>query len=152
MREFVRGWRRKVGGVLLLAAVAFAGMWIRSNVRIDAVHFAIGARDHSIYSLLGGVTWQSYDLVPWPSSAAPIPWAQFKEAGSKKIEDVTGPETNSLTDFADGDTGLPDQRHWTAYYWWVVSPLTLLSAFLILWPVKRATKPTTSTCGEHDPQ
>ena len=51
MREFFRGWRRKVGCITLVMACAFVGGGIRSGVVFDRIAFAIGTRQHEITSI-----------------------------------------------------------------------------------------------------
>jgi hypothetical protein len=44
MREFFKGWRRKAGTVLLLMAVAFTAVWVRSRSISDVLLVPIGTR------------------------------------------------------------------------------------------------------------
>lgn len=43
MREFLRGWRRRIGVLALVLACAFMGGWVRSYSEDDGFYFA-GAR------------------------------------------------------------------------------------------------------------
>src|ERR1043165_1690543 len=47
MRAFFKGWRRKVGFLVLAITVSVAGIWVRSFVVID--HFWISPSETSTY-------------------------------------------------------------------------------------------------------
>jgi hypothetical protein len=51
MREFFRGWRRKVGIVLLGLVCAVFGMWMRSRVVYDAISFWTGHQQQAVITV-----------------------------------------------------------------------------------------------------
>ena len=67
MREFFKGWRRKVGCVALVTVWALtASMWIRSfTVRQMLLSFDVGNRRITVFSHNGGLTTWEVRLVDW---------------------------------------------------------------------------------------
>ena len=120
MREFFNGWRRKVGCVLLVMALAVTGAWIRSVVVADTFLFAIGNQQYMAFSCDGTVEWFS-----WP--VAPSVGPQFITRSVSLFDAKFGWETLGLH-------GARLHHHdSTIEYWMLSPPLTLLSAYLILW-------------------
>jgi hypothetical protein len=119
MREFFRGWRRKIGVMPLVVACAFMAGWVRSQALFDQ----IAARGNLFLSNGGCVVW---DWKGWGGSDSSI----------------TDWYSNMATPFDEdwylGSDGvrLP--------YWAIVIPLTLLSAHLLL-SKPRPRKPPEST-------
>eukprot|EP00456_Euglypha_rotunda_P016931 TRINITY_DN156_c0_g1_i5.p2 TRINITY_DN156_c0_g1~~TRINITY_DN156_c0_g1_i5.p2 ORF type:complete len:127 (+),score=12.56 TRINITY_DN156_c0_g1_i5:105-485(+) len=123
MREFFRGWRRKAGCATLLMACALAGLWIRTTVVADFIqleHLAFG-------TTRGGIYWayfqakQNWDWETTPESTL------RSSFGNMSLAEILRDELSS------------EMHYGYALYWWLVLPITLLSAYLILWkPRKRA--------------
>ena len=71
MREFFRGWRRKVGVVTLVVALTLMAMWLRSYLFNDEVLFPCGQSTwfvssiHSRLSLGRQTPSHSSDRVEW---------------------------------------------------------------------------------------
>jgi hypothetical protein len=123
MYTFFHGWRRKAGVVSLLIAIAMIGGWIRSRFILDCVQLRDRDSMHQLDSFCGCVRWLRFDLVPQArrnNLASPF-WA------SRPI------------DIRQGQVGFRwDQDNWAVPFWSITLPLTLLSAYLILWkPRKR---------------
>ena len=127
MRELFKGWRRKAGCVTLVMACVITSLWMRSYYLCDDVWFQIGSRTHMITSLRGGIGWSSWDYVM---------------ADSGLITRDLSREPNLVgIPFRDYMKRWDNQRryaswnvwYWYAYYWQCCVPLTLLSAYLILW-------------------
>ena len=57
MRDFYRGWRRKVGIVTLVMACVFMGVWVRSLVYLDIVYVQGLGHFHELISTEGTVHW-----------------------------------------------------------------------------------------------
>lgn len=147
MREFFQGWRRKVGCVVLVVACVLASAWIRSVYVADLVTVQLGSfralvlsgnhqagifilRDTPVdvfirhrRDLLAGVheIWEfdrtrSFDsrLLAFQSLNADLLYVTYG------------------VDSSTSQTTVP-----LILYWPIVIPLTLLSAYLILWPQRR---------------
>ena len=110
MGDYFKPLRRKIGVLkLVMACVAMAG-WVRSNSTRDQI--IVQDAGFGIWSVLGGIQWNwkyTYevpgDAVEW--SSVPIAQAQMK--------------------YLTPEYGWP-----TVWYWQIVIPLTLLSAYLLL--------------------
>ena len=131
MREFFKGWRRKVGCVTLVMACAVATAWVRSELNyLDDYFFTLGMRDHNIMSGYGRMTWWSWD----------------GEAGnrSRPVFAISPYETERVQ-----ERGMALQRCYpdrnfkevTVPYSLIVLPPTLLSAYLLLWKPRTKPKP-----------
>ena len=76
MREFFKGWKRKLGCVTLVTACLLMGMWIRSQRIHDAYSFGFNHHQQAIISFDGRLTWWSYNLA-WHES----PYHHFGSEG-----------------------------------------------------------------------
>ncbi len=126
MRDFFHGWRPKTACLLLGLAIVLMGAWLRSLVVRDVVKFSPSPHEtvHYFVSADGSFRWTRRDIIGgYPASS----WR------SDNLESL--PQWNLS---AEGDL----QRTWTIRYWSVAIPLTLLSAYLILWKPQNA-KPVT---------
>jgi hypothetical protein len=136
MSTYFQSWRRKVGCATLVMACLLAGLWLRSVTIVDDVFIAPSRAALVMFSSersrVGGsldVSGAFTPLVQW--SARPVSW-----------------ENNSFG-YVDDDYSLrwggidigassnQDFMFCVAPYWTIVLPLTLLSAYLILWTPKR---------------
>ena len=128
MHEFFKGWRRKAGCIALVMACAVSGVWIRSFVICDRLWLNMPERSKLVYSVGGSIGCQARNYHhEWPI----VSWDQLKfaEAGQVLRESDT-------TEFwrSDGES-------WMITHWILLLPLTLLSAYLILWnPRKEASR------------
>jgi hypothetical protein len=68
MREFFRGWRRKVGCVTLVMTCALMGLWMRSIRTFDEVLVGIGNAKYFVSSAQGGFGL----LIDEPSGRSPV--------------------------------------------------------------------------------
>jgi len=141
MREFFKGWRRKVGCIVLAMACVLAGAFARSLTRLDQIYFngaksnlviasgdqklilMIGGRFNSVYHDISGtrnriwqLTWSDEELLP---SRDPINWYQHPAFRVDFVSNVDGDKMATIS------------------YLSIVLPLTLLSAILILWPRRK---------------
>lgn len=120
MREFFRGWRRKVGGFALVMACVFTGMWVRSYVVCDAVgHFDAAGDLRQLTSVSGWLVllYSPYQGDPPPPLAV---WAW---------------DTIAADSFRGG-AGCSDEELPIPYLL-LALPTTLISAYLILWKPKQ---------------
>jgi len=56
MRDFFKGWRRKIGVLTLGLACAFAAAWIRSEVTCDSIQVIINGHKYRLYSYKSSLT------------------------------------------------------------------------------------------------
>ena len=124
MREFFRGWKRKLGCVtLVMACLAMAG-WTRSYSVEDRI--VVEDAGYRISSVFGRIqwTWKYYHEVP----SQMIKWHR---------QDVrTIPPEYEGPDYRNYDQELS--------YWVIVIPLTALSCFLLLKKPKTPTQKKTA--------
>jgi hypothetical protein len=139
MREFFRGWRRKIGVLTLLMACVFAAGWVRSFTVTDLFVFAVGQNQTDILgSLKGSFGWQTtHQEAPHPISIYPT-WIRSDNLTAKSLE--AGGEAEGIRwrwRFLGFDGGYLDIDSTKAAfvsvpYWSIVLPLTAISAFLLL--------------------
>lgn len=125
MREFFKGWRRKVGCVALLMAVAVFGIWMRSRIVLDDILFTFGDRQISIASFGGCCLWWSWsrrDGDVSRNSWTAIPLNQLDEDELLRTHEEIREELQQR-----------QPMELAIFYLLLVLPLTLLSAYLILW-------------------
>lgn len=132
MREFIRGCRRKAGCTTLVMALVASGMWLRSYVAVDWGHLSTGSIN---------VGFQSFDGYLYlyanrgPGFYSPIRW------GSQPLEAVGVSLTANASRW----------RNPLIPFWSFTIPLTLLSAYLILWtPRKRKAEPEVHDARLHE--
>jgi hypothetical protein len=131
MYTYFHGWRRKAGLVTPVMACATMGAWFRSFVLCDAIVVRSGTRwVDAIVADAGHLMWADIcDVAPDPL----IQWKQFPMAMFRDQESI---EWHKLGfSFAIGEFRSPKTaagRIWSAPYYALVSPLTLLSAYLLL--------------------
>jgi len=151
MGEFFTGWRRKVGCVTLMMALAFARGWVRSPLYNDAVEFECGNLFLTLASNQNGLWWVTSEL---PGG--------FYQPGILRGKSQTFALPGHRSPFSDDPFGhltrwfwVTEQRwdwggfHYGRYcderpiggirltfriipHWSIVWPLTLLSAWLLL--------------------
>lgn len=151
MREFLQGWRCKTGLVTLAMALLLAAEWGRSHVVVDDITCVAQQAFQQFYSAHGRICWKRVSPYPYD---LPAEW---------KTHDATKRGTGSVTDgwdmtkvdwywecagieFVRGTNkasyarGHPKSRaeEWIIPYWSLVLPLTLLSAWLILFKPRPA--------------
>ncbi|MBS0201956.1 MAG: hypothetical protein JSS49_03590 [Planctomycetes bacterium] len=145
MYAVFHGWRRKAGCGTLVMALAVMSGWIRSGSIRDQVIFPYA--DFETVSLI------SFDRS--------LLWGRHHDERFKSTIKLpvcaNSPLGTTFVSFFDNESGVEwywqwcgfgvgEVRHktmrdllkfWIIPYWSIVSPLTLLSAYLILWPGKR---------------
>jgi hypothetical protein len=145
MREFFRGWRRKVGCVSLVMACAVMGMWARSFGKIDQLRVSA----FSVMSIRGtvGVIRSTHPLPGSQPTYSPFPVSEILNSQPDENGNYPdwwgGMDVNQRWDLAGFHFGQridPDQQSIIQLgfpHWSLASPLTLLSAYLILWKPRR---------------
>lgn len=123
MREFLKPHRRKLGVVTLLMTCMFMGMWTRSFYVEDMV--TVEDAGLLVASILGRIEWA------WKTP--------FEEAIAVPRQMIVW-ESNDVrfipADYSDLSNRVLDQE---VPYRWIVTPLTIISAILLLskpWPGK----------------
>lgn len=155
MHTFFHGWRRKAGVITLMVACGLMGMWIRSLVCCDSLRFDLGvgrtARLTSANQSLGLVMQFSEDLNWIEGTVATtdcLPaWESTSITERGAFEDEGIDWDYRWHGFGRGRklsfSGLVfwsdiQYQYWVLPCWSVAPPLTLLSAYLMLWkPRKR---------------
>ncbi|MDB5343493.1 MAG: hypothetical protein JWP89_1870 [Schlesneria sp.] len=132
MRIFFQGWRRKVGCVVLVMALAFMGAWIRSLLITDFCESPIG----SVWQA-GFVSHRGHFSYGWTNRKGST---RFKWNSFDSQDPIAIRSHSFFFDFTGGTapnpSGMPSEL--IIPYWSIIIPLTLLSACLILWkPRKR---------------
>jgi len=172
MGEFFKEWRRKVGCVtLMIASVSMAG-WIRSFLTDDFVAFPFEI-EISNWSL-AGLAAESQSVILYAYSMEPVqeqdPVESFLATSGTTIPDVEAATPADALSASVESVSLPDQwtvtgegasrSHTTTIscslpepvplviipFWWFVVPLTLFSAYLILWPGQQTTSGMEHVC------
>ena len=129
MREFFYGWRRKTGGFLLVMACVLMACWIRSLRFTDSIAFPIQKRQFIVSTYQGVVFWAGLDDSSFEWSC---------EFSSPPDEPLFAVRDDQLLPAVESINGMDV---WTVPYWSVTIPLTLISAYLILWKPRQRTGP-----------
>jgi hypothetical protein len=156
MWSFFHGWRRKIGVATLVTACALFAAWARGTSTFDRVNFE-GNDSYSVFHfsnprftypgilLYHGRITDQQDLskTEWLSfenrySLEEIQLMREQHAASKTSDFMVtqGYWERELWLFEVGGTNTGWQI--AVPYWSLISPLTLLSAYLILWKRRRA--------------
>ena len=135
MGEFFKGLRRKAGCVALVMACALMVGWLRSWVVFDELRFMTGAHGQWFYSEHGSCHWD-YE---WPKNGADISHV-FNSGFESRELDINHSKYVAFGYFRGRDNLNRGEYFSVTFSYGVVAiPLTLLSAYLILW--KPRTKP-----------
>jgi hypothetical protein len=144
MNDYLAGWRRKTSVLTLGIALLFSIGWVRSfNVR-DIYSFTRNDSMITFRSFEGGLGWQRFSPV---GSLASTGWRsdyQFKFAVSDpwwRFDNFEDADLEWRWDWAEFSFGsaakkdppiLRNLRLWIIPYWALVTPLVLISAYLLL--------------------
>jgi hypothetical protein len=144
MSEIFRGWRRKAGCVTLAIACLLLVGWLRSLIVID-IYSTPGKESESLVSGLHGIAWWSNDFGRDIGNGVHAlgGWTTISSSYWKKgshPHDLDRIKWHwRLLGFGYGEDIRPDYMMTYRYipYWSLVVPVTLLSAYLILWRPRR---------------
>jgi hypothetical protein len=103
---------------MLVVALAVMGMWARSQVVADRLYFRLHDTEHVILSTSRGLRWYSFKW-PLPGTWSLQTGVRYDELRFTQMHRVFGPN---------------GELRGTVPYWWIVVPLSLLSAILVLIP------------------
>ena len=134
MREFFKGWRRKIGCVALVMACAFLCGWVRSLYATDTVIRSVNHTTEGVFSTEGSFGWFKQDHPEIINRSA------FWEASVGEFGTISDP---TFVWSWNGFSSIESQsgRASSIPYWSIVIPLTLLSAYLIVWKPRQRTEP-----------
>jgi hypothetical protein len=149
MHDFFCGWRRKLGCVTLVMALAFVGGWVRSGMRHDFVTSDTSRSRYGFTSFQGRLQlgrWTPHGngpLLTWGSiNAAESQENPVDENGAQKpFDPFEFLDVEWRWDWGGFHFGASMNRAktrkkrvelWVVPYWSITVPLTLLSAFLLL--------------------
>ena len=131
--SYFKPWRRKIGvGTLVMACVAMAG-WVRSELAIDSLTFPVGGNSVvRLSSQPGRFIWFSWKNRQNVLSSEPMGWHSY----TRNLEDDPIPSYAEYPFSSRVSKGLskntPTKKYWILWYWSIVIPLTLLSAYLLI--------------------
>ena len=159
MGDFFKPWRRKAGCVTLVVACVFMAAWVRSHKIEDLIAFSASKRRHTLDSSSSKVIWMAWGFGDLESNRelkesgelesvkeSLVPKALFTK--TIRVNDTTstidGQDRNlALWEIHEADAQRTASMYhsesfndtfvrWSIYYWQIVVPLTLLSAYLLL--------------------
>ncbi len=153
MSEFLRGWRQKTGVVTLVMACVACSIWLRTQHATDVVKIERrGARD-VVHSYDGRIIWFHLTLIPgtFPLKTAFPPLLEWKTYDKSHYPNsqLIGPVPSRSENWSWELCGIYCGRRtfvngysavWAVPYWVIAIPLTLLSAYLILWKPRKRLK------------
>ena len=136
MREFFRGWKRKLGVVTLMVACVLTGGWIRSLTHAESVRFVSGEKTDEIWlSGEGKIAWlrnQHSSHISGPPEWRSDPAYFFNSYFTfGKVTWKWRFLSFSATERLDDGSGVRKVCY-IAPYWSIVLPMSLLSAWLLL--------------------
>jgi hypothetical protein len=126
MREFFKGWRRKTGCVALMLACVVSCIWIRTTRYETEICCDLGGQRILIHADSGVVTWY---------------WWKYRTVGGFDIRIRIADRTDVEYLFSKLGFVIMSPIRLKLSCAQMVWPLTLLSAYLILWKPRKA--PTT---------
>jgi hypothetical protein len=146
MDTLFQGWHRKAGCAALIMACVLTGRWIRSLSLEDEVYFSLGKTTPVLlFSTQGYIVWAKPVNVDWKDlKGQPSRWRSSEfdpRLGSREPLFFQNPEFTwrwwiyaVIEDIAP----LRRYRFLVISYWSLVVPLTLLSAYLLLWKPRKS--------------
>jgi hypothetical protein len=150
MREFFRGWRRKVGCVTLVMACVVTGVWVRSTYYSDRFYYRTDKSIHSQYSSLGRLSCKSeFRIIRIDPASFPVrkSWRTYMGPNRPNHDDrltqigLKWISASGGFEFSKKEVLGVTTYHLTVPYLPIAVPLTVLSAYLLFWkPRKRASQ------------
>lgn len=153
MKEFFRGWRRKAGCVALVMALVVWSCWLRSLIVCDILMMNDGTTiiqsAPNCLALLrspaaGAAKWSppTWFSMAIGSSGGPSPDWTWQFCGFCYGYQMKGTATTT-TEYPNGRVVTTEVEYvahehaWVIPYWSIATPLTLLSAYLLLWKSRK---------------
>jgi hypothetical protein len=122
MRNFFHRWQRTSGWVSFAMAMAALVMLARSYFIYDMMGFHWNGRQFMFQSFNGYLKWSGW---------TPRPDVQLFKAWESVCPDHE--QTKGIIVRQLAIDGHRDSMNWLVSYWWIIIPLLMLSACLILW-------------------
>ncbi|MDB5345772.1 MAG: hypothetical protein JWP89_4149 [Schlesneria sp.] len=148
MRNFFHGWRRKLGCVTLVMALALMVGWMRSRVVQDGL--ALNCSEDGFYSVASLDETLNLVRANYAYKAPGQPFIQWfsvpRPANSQNITEMPDMKWRwRATGFGVGDLALTevDFTILTVPYWFPTGILTIFSAWLLLFKPRPRPQPTT---------
>lgn len=161
MKEFLHGWRRKVGCISLVMACVLSGLWLRSRIFYDSFYTNGNTSSFQIVSVDGKLAFSLITL--WYHRRPIINWETGHGHESDIGFDYDDEGQRSAYDPTIGDSSIGLGKKQISYrmvflgfqvsdhrdyhgtrmkvcmipYWSIVLPLTLFSAYMILWKPRK---------------
>ena len=137
MWPIFRGWRRKAGCTTLVLACVFAAVWARSSLAYDEVSVTIRGRQTCVISVGSRFYWCSWTRTnvrqhKWATWTVQSAWTDGSRWASPyrhSIEDRVSLVESWLPVALDYPEAIGGRFSYSIF----VIPITLLSAFLLLW-------------------
>ena len=138
MREFFHGWRRKVGCAILALALVVTAGWIRSRLVFENIVVVTDDQTFVTYlSCIHGVGWSTshYRKLKLPATMQSPRYSTAEQPSNSEMVDGEGTDLsqNLFVIYVDDPDSDPQSQTVIVRYFVIVLPLTLLSAYLILW-------------------
>jgi hypothetical protein len=134
MWTYFRGWKRKIGLMMLAMALVLTGEWVRSLNTFDELGIPWGSCMHFISSSTGTLGW--WRNSGFSSDDQLSHSFQTRRTSKSEFEDVFVQfqmEWSFRWDgFRCGKSKLHKLQIWMIPYWSIVFPLTLISAWCLL--------------------
>jgi hypothetical protein len=136
MHTFFHGWRRTAGCVALVVACALMALWMRSLCFCSSLTMPVASNSAE--------TWVSIDgRLVWCAESEYEPPYQWHDGPPQTLANMNVTLDWTYFGFARGSwNGDP---FISLSYWSIVLPLTLLSAYLLLWKPKARRSDTSLT-------
>ena len=154
MSEFMTGWRRKTGIVTLALALLFSAGWVRSFTTRDVYSFVHDGSMITFRSFQGGLGGQRFSPSGWMTSTGWSSDHNFKFSWIDpwwRLDNFDDADIEWRWDWAGFSFGsavkkdppiLRNLNLWIVPYWAIVSPLVLVSAYLLLGKPRRLSPPS----------
>ena len=162
MGKFFHGWRRKVGMVTLVLALAFMAGWIRSFNEVDQIEYLKDTQTlHVVYSCPAGIGWtRLHEIRKVPKHTIGIgnfncqTFHSTNRNGAYPFNWKDEPvEANwfgfrKFSVYLESGSSLEALKIWIVAYPTIVIPLTLLSGFLLFGKRRSQSKKVTLGFGK----
>ncbi len=147
MREFFKGWRRKTGLVTLVLACMVMGIWLRSRLVVDQITFARGNALQILNSDNGTFVWLAIEMTADEIRAIRFVWQSGPTKSFDKVEQSED-DTKLVREwkfcgfsFGEGPFATNGQslrlKYLGIFYSSITIPLAVISAWIILTPLKK---------------
>lgn len=158
MGEYFKLWRRKVGVVTLLLACLFMVGWVRGLSIVDHVCLESSAKSKQMVSLMSashGIALRKYEAIQswgwfsFSSGWGTIPVTSTNGDPFGLITSLNEPRRGWRSQYFGFDFGvLNDDNFRNSFliipYWFIVIPLTAISAYLLLSKSRKSTQTKTT--------